>query len=502
MTRYTSPVRRRVVLGCVSAIAACTTRADAPRDPAPAATATASTAPRTETCDERIARARSRAPAWEPTPFDAARAEILGRARGEPVVFVREPTPAPGKPAEALRRLRGRPRELRAAVLRQGYVFAETPAEARTLTTELTLPLLFDETTVWLQRGAAVHELTRRTARGAASYTHADGRTAELLFGDRVATARDELAAPLHRDLAALADAEGLDRVRPLTRADVEHVVELDAGGTRALALLTSDGADVRLACVEERHRDAVAAAKGATHGRRAALARLRDAVDLAVRQELPFDRPIGEKTAEKDGQRRPLWEDAYRRGADWFVAEGGTYPVFDARGEPHPPEVCVEFIVDCFERATGTWYRRRGDGERGRVRGAIDFDALGLTNRRGVLAFEAWARGAAELFDVRRFAGAERVPFGQYADFVRGIQALGAIAPGDVVAIQGLKRDGLVHQHGILVLRADPVTGFPFDLADQMKRARRRTWDGIMAEAPLRSLLYRARPSARVLVE
>ena len=62
------------------------------------------------------------------------------------------------------------------------------------------------------------------------------------------------------------------------------------------------------------------------------------------------------------------------------------------------------------------------------------------------------------------------------------------------------MKADGHIHQHAILVEWADPITGFPSGLADQMKRPRRRTWEGIMAEAPLRSLYYRARPRDAVL--
>ncbi len=417
-------------------------------------------------------------------------------------MFVREPAAATGRPADALRRLRGRPRELRAASLREGYLFAETPGDARLLTTELTLPMLFDEQVVFLQRGATVHELSRQVTRGVARYVHADGQTAEVRFADRVAVDRAELAAPLHLDLAALAAAEGLDRVRPLTRSRPDLVAELEAGGERAMALLSTDGAAVAVVCVDEATGPRLRAAQQATQGRRLAVAKLTGAVERAIREELPFDRPLGEKTAEKDGQRRPLWDAAYLRGADSFVAEGGVYPVFDSRGAPHPPEVCMEFIVDSFERATGTWYRSRGDTARERAPGALDLGALGLKNRRGVLAFEAWASAAPELFEVRRFTGDERVPFGRYAEFVRGVLEVGALAPGDVVAIHGRKRDGLIHQHGILVLRVDPVTGFPFDLADQMKRARRRTWDGIMAEAPLRSLLYRARPTDRVLIE
>ena len=53
-----------------------------------------------------------------------------------------------------------------------------------------------------------------------------------------------------------------------------------------------------------------------------------------------------------------------------------------------------------------------------------------------------------------------------------------------------------------ILVERTDPITGFAYGLADQMRRPRRRTWEGIMAEAPLRSLYYRVRPRDEVFAK
>src|SRR4029077_14056799 len=98
---------------------------------------------------------------------------------------------------------------------------------------------------------------------------------------------------------------------------------------------------------------------------------------------------------------------------------------------------------------------------------------------------------------------GAERIPFGERSRFFQFLlDHADDVRPGDVTAIQGLKRDNRIHQHAILVEWADPVTGFPGGLADQMKRPRRRTWEGIMAEAPLRSLLFRARPTAEVFAE
>ena len=40
--------------------------------------------------------------------------------------------------------------------------------------------------------------------------------------------------------------------------------------------------------------------------------------------------------------------------------AEGGGM-VFDAAGKPWPPEVCVDFVRDSFERTAGTWFTPRG---------------------------------------------------------------------------------------------------------------------------------------------
>src|SRR5690349_14183121 len=62
--------------------------------PPPAATpaATTTTAP-ADACRARLAEVLASSPAPGAPAFDAARVEILGRARGEPLVFVREPKP-------------------------------------------------------------------------------------------------------------------------------------------------------------------------------------------------------------------------------------------------------------------------------------------------------------------------------------------------------------------------------------------------------------------------
>jgi hypothetical protein len=133
---------------------------------------------------------------------------------------------------------------------------------------------------------------------------------------------------------------------------------------------------------------------------------------------------------------------------------------------------------------------------------GTLDFDAFGIDNRSGVIGFAKWAEERPELFEIERFPLEHRIPFRDRERYFQNLlDRTERIAPGDIVAIQGIKRDGKIHQHAILVEDVDPLTGFAFALADQMKRPRRRTWEGIMNEAPLRALFWHVKPKADLLL-
>ena len=521
-----SSSRRALLLSAAALVAgAC----GAPSSSPPAPPTAAATAPALAAADVDLDRCRARFTAVEALPagpgapaFDAARPEFLGRVRGEPMVFVREPQPAPdealpatwlasrraferGRPGARVAGLRARhrhdPAALRALALREGYAYAPDPHDALALVTELSLADLFAEPEIWIQRGADTRRLQRAVKRTEITYRYADGplagRAADLLFGDRVALREADLVAPLHRDLRSLADTEGFDRVRLLRRTDDALLAELRFGERWVPAVLEAQGAALSLGCVaaDADARGAVEAAREAGGARRRALLAMHDVVAEALAEALRFDRPEGEKTADRDGVLRPVWMSAYLQGRESFEYDGQRYPTFDAAGKAWPPEVCVDFVLDSFERASGTWFAPRG-GRLGRVHGRLDFDDAGIRNRRGVIAFGAFAEAKPELFELRRYAGVERIPFGERSRFFGYLtEHADDVRPGDVVAIQGKKADGHIHQHAILVEWADPLTGFPSGLADQMKRPRRRTWEGIMAEAPLRSLYYRARP-------
>lgn len=509
------------------------TRGGAPAagSPAPAISANGATEPdpgdpELDACRARIEAMGGEAELPGAPAFEARRAEILGRARGEPMVFVREPRATPDAdlapawlasrravmrdpPGARVARLRGRhrrePEALRALLLREGYAYSPEPLEALAIVTAVSLADLFAEPEIWLMRGAETRRLERASKRGEMSYRYVDGplagRAADLLFGDRVALSESDLAAPLHRDLRRLADVEGFDRTRILRRTEGALLAELRFGDVWAKALLPARGAALSLGCVAEDRaaREAVRAARAADGPRRRALLAMHVVVTEELHEALRFDRPEGEKTAERDGELRPIWASAYLQGRASFEHDGTTYPVFAEGGKPWPPEVCVDFVLDTYERTSGTWFSPRG-GALGRVRGRLDFDDAGIPNRRGVMAFGKFAEQQPGLFEVRKFEGAERIRFEERSRFFAFlVERAGDVRAGDVVAIHGMKRDNRIHQHAILVEWSDPVTGFPYGLADQMKRPRRRTWEGIMAEAPLRSLYYRVRPRASV---
>jgi hypothetical protein len=457
--------------------------------------------------------------------FEAKRIAILGRARGEPMVFVRAPkavdpetlSPEARRSLDTFAKERAGARvwslvkrhktdkaTLRTLLLREGYAYSEEVADALALAADVKLPDIFDEATVFLQRGTVTHKLSRVQEKKDVRYVFEGGPlagvTADLLFGDRVALAQEELAAPLHRDFAALADDVGFDRAAIVRITDRAIVADLRFGDRTGRAIVSTDGASTRLECLAEdaAPRDAIAAYREKGAPKRRALRSIREAITSLVTESMRFDRPFDEKGPDKDGQMRPVWMTAYLQGRTSFQFEDRSYPVYDTQGRAWPPEVCVDFVLDSFERASGTWFRPKGETH-GRTIGRFTW-ALDMRQTRGVIGFGERAEKHPDMFEVRRFWGNERIQFGERERFFKYLtDHASEFHAGDVVAIHGYKRDDRVHQHAIFVERTDPITGFAFGLADQMKRPRRRTWEGIMAEAPKRSLLFRVHPKDEI---
>ena len=528
-----SSLLRAAIVGLMaSAMAACSTEHDRSERTSPKPASSAEIAA-VET-DEAFTTCRARYDALIAGPsapgaksYDAHRAAFLGRVRGEPVVFVREPAAVksseldkvariakmafdkepPGIRVLKLKdRLKRDPPSLRAALLREGYFYADDPNDLFSMVELVSLTDLFAEPNLFLLRRGTIEKLARSGTTRAPTYVFAEGklvgRTVQLLFGDRVGTSEADLASPLHRDIATLADHEGFERIRIDRLTETDLAATLRFGDSEAKAVLSSTGATLELACIAEPKptRDLTASHARATEQHRAAIRALRGTVTEVVFEALPFDRPRGVTGPDRDGELRAFWAGAYLAGQQAFEHDGSTYLVYRADGRPNPPEVCVDFVLESFERTAGSWFAPRGQKPH-RDKGRFSFEGHGLDRPRGVVSLGTFAEKLPELFDMRRFAGPERIPFGDRDRFFAFLEAhTDLFEPGDILSIQGLKRDDRVHQHAILLEAVDPISGFPYALADQMRLPRRRSWEGIMAEAPKRSLYYRAHPKVGII--
>lgn len=469
-------------------------------------------------CAARIERIKG-LPALAGAPvYEARRVELLGRARSEPVVYLRSPRFEEELPlrlkllrdemkrrgpllgiGKLVEQLRHAPEDLRRIFLAEGYVYSESPVEASVLFDVLKLERLFREPELWLARGAETFRLKRERGGG---YRHQDGplqgTEAALLLGDRVATSESSLSPRLHRDVVGLSEAHHPDQIR------LEHLTEQGAVGALRYgerwvpAALDDDGVRYNLGCLAlpPEQRAEVEAQKAANAQRAGSVQRLREAMAAMVDERLRFDEPL-EEVGQQDGALRPAWKWAYDHDALTYSFNGVGYQVFDSKGRPHPPQVCIDFVLDAYERASGSWFKGAGE-PRQRTRGSIDFDATDLRNRRSAAEVVSFASAHPEMFEVWTLRDEERIPFVRRQEFFALLHRnADRLRPGNAVIIHGMKADGLAHYHSFVVEAQDPLTGFPHRLVGNAGRPRVQSWEGVMRSAPMRSLRHVLIPRA-----
>ena len=328
-------------------------------------------------------------------------------------------------------------------------------------------------------------------------YTNGEerGRRAKLLLFDRVAPAGVTLSPARHVDLRALAKSLGFDELS-ISRATTEHLaVEASYGAVRVPTLLSVREGQVSPVCeAPGKDRVEVQAVRAQAARLQHAQAKLVSVIKEQVDEALPFDEPKTEE-GQQDGKLRPEWRSAYLNGSSSFEFNGDRYAVFDAAGRPRPPQVCIDFVLDTFERAGGSWWQSRDQG-RGRALGRLQFDDAALENRRSVERFIDFARSHTEAFDVYEPAPEARVPLRNRALFFAELyRSRAQFRRGDIVAILGPRDDEKLHYHSFFIVDADPLSGMPTELAANAGRPRIRSWEGEMQNAPRRSILARIRP-------
>jgi hypothetical protein len=162
---------------------------------------------------------------------------------------------------------------------------------------------------------------------------------------------------------------------------------------------------------------------------------------------------------------------------------------------------VCADFLTDTFERASGTWWRPRGQKPE-RVIGGLDLKTLENPDRRRIPGVLAFAQEKHDWFDVYEVPPSDRIPFRKQQKFYRYLTDNShRFQEGDIVIIRGFTpfekkwETPLMHFHSFFIYEVDPISGMPIALAMNAGRPTIRVWDTEARRTPRRSIWYRIRP-------
>jgi hypothetical protein len=451
--------------------------------------------------------------------FETNRAAMVARAKSEPVYFVRRPSMAStaSKEAVALRdylentdfswravaelrkQLEHRKDVAREVLLPDGYLYSENPNLAFALVSQVKPKELFDSEKLWIQRGALVMHARRDATE---DYVYLDGpevgNRVRLLHLDRLGDG-DVPTVALHRDFRALRGRLYFEQ------ADIRHVTsstiyaELRYGDLWIPTLLGNDGASLNVLAEAVNPQDVATLALTRDRLRRKLLAvtTLRKAMQQMISEALPFDEPKTE-IGQEDGKLRPEWELAYSSGRTLYKYNEDTYHVFDALGRPRVPQVCIDFMIDTFERAGGSWWLPRDAKIRERTKGRLDLSDFSRSRLRQTAYLRELAAERSDIFEVRDFAESERIELGYKDTFFAWISKnVREFEAGDMIIIRGLTPWDEVeqHTHSFFVYETDPISGVPIAIAGNAGPANLWSWETEARRTPKRTVRSRIRP-------
>ena len=453
--------------------------------------------------------------------IEAQRNTFLARTKAEPVLFKERPeyeeTKVPlvlqgyrkmlegGNPYGTVSRILEEsaqfPKQARDALLKNGYLYAENSELAYALVSLVQPNQLFGHDRIWIERGEQVLHAERRNGRFYYVDGPLEGERVRLLLFDR-AGGGDDAPPPLHVDLRALRYELHFDRMQ-IQRVTNDHVVaHLRYGKTWVPSVIKTEGAHASLECevMSSGLRAEVEAYREGSARRERAVQMLRRAMLGELDEALPFDEPLHEYGFQLDGSLRTKWLAAYLHRRDKFAYNGDEYRVFDPKGRPLAPQVCVDFLTDTLERTSGTWYVPRGDKPQ-RQCGKLDFDAMGLDRQelRRVPGFVKFTTSHPEWFDV---IDGKPIELGDKDFFAYLAERADDFEPGDAVLIKGKTPwDPFhVHFHSFFIYEKDPVTGMPLAVVGNAGRPSIRSWETEVRRTPKRSILQRIRFSTEWL--
>lgn len=451
--------------------------------------------------------------------FETNRAAMVARAKSEPVFFVQRPSLAKTATKEVVtlrnfldktefawravsdlrKQLEDRKDVAREVFLPDGYLYSENPNLAFALVSQVKPTDVFESETLWIQRGAVVMHAKKDAKEG---YVYVDGPEAgsrvRLLHLDRLGDGEPPDVA-LHRDFRVLRGQLYFEQAK-VKHVTASHIVaDLRYGELWIPTLLSSESARLTLSAeaVAPELVDLLALTRDRSRRKLLAVSALRSAMQAMISEALPFDEPKTE-VGQEDGKLRPEWEAAYKAGRTIYTYNEDKYPVFDALGRPRVPQVCIDFMIDTFERAGGSWWLPRSANTRARSPGRLDLSDLSRSRLRQTAYLRELAAERTDMFEVRDFAESERIELG-YKDrfFAWMSKNVREFEAGDMIIIRGLTPWDEVeqHTHSFFVYETDPISGVPIAIAGNAGPANLWSWETEARRTPKRTLRVRIRP-------
>lgn len=475
-------------------------------------------------CEQLLRDTMAEAPEPGAPGFESERAELLARAKAEPVFFVRAPEYEVDDDTslsirgfrkllarsdyewDTVRRVlstfHGRPRATRAILLREGYLYAEDPELAYALVSLVQPQDLFGHDRIWIQRGDRTFFAQRRRGRYYYEDGPLEGERVRLLHLDRLGHGAPPDDA-IHRDFRSLKYRLHFDRMKIRHVTERRIVANLRYGNWWVPSVLSSRGAKTELECevMSSGLKDGVEAARAATARRQRAVQALRMTMLAEIAEGLPFDEPEHEYGHQLDGKLRKNWIYAYSKRRKTYAFNGDRYYTFDKQGRPLVPQVCVDFLTDTLERTSGTWWLPQSEAPERRI-GGLDFDSINAIDRveiRRIPKFVEFARSKTSWFEVYDAPASQRaIKMGRPQDFYRHLEAnADNFLAGDIVVIRGKTPWDWqrMHYHSFYIYENDPVTGMPLGVVGNAGKPSIRSWETEARRTPLRTVYYRIRP-------
>ena len=204
-----------------------------------------------------------------------------------------------------------------------------------------------------------------------------------------------DLDEPAHRDLAAWSRENSVDRldVQRITPRAILAVRALRTDFGQRTARNRGRAGRARLSRSSARRapRDRPSIGHAEERNRRAPFSLARRGDRTGRRSACPSTGPAPSRRPIAMASYAPNGAGPTRAGSAGFVSRTRTTRFSMPTGRPQPPQVCMDFVLDSYERAAGSWFAKRGM-KPARGDGRLDFDRYAIDNRRGVLAFEKFA--------------------------------------------------------------------------------------------------------------